>query len=296
MRRRAPDRPRGVRRSPARAPRARARRSTCGRSRATRSWPSGAASGSARAAARSWSATSTTCPRTASWPSCSAASRRSRPTAASSPRRRSRRRRWWRRATPTQSHLRMSYRPSIEARDAPAERAALSRLLDAAGRLDGLAPVRRDPRAARAGLLRLRASTTRSPTCRSCSSRPAWTRRSASRPTRACARSSTSCAPTARPRKRSSAPAPTPPAGACWRSRTRTPSPATRPPRPSCSAQDIDPDTAIAALDAVTFDEVDRDRARDLRVALGGLRRTAYAGRVLLSVRLAALPRVRRPQ
>ena len=37
-------------------------------------------------------------------------------------------------------------------------------------------------------------STTRSPTCRSCSSRPAWSPASASRPTRGCARSSTSCA------------------------------------------------------------------------------------------------------
>ena len=96
-----------------------------------------------------------------------------------------------------QSHLRMSYRPSIEpARARRARRAG--RLLDAAGRLDGLAPVRRDPRAARAGVLASTRSTTRSPTCRSCSSRRAWTRPSASRPTRACARSSTSCAPTGR--------------------------------------------------------------------------------------------------
>ena len=42
-----------------------------------------------------------TCPTTPSWPSCSAASRRSRPTAAPSPRRRSRRRRSSRSATPT---------------------------------------------------------------------------------------------------------------------------------------------------------------------------------------------------
>ena len=65
-------------------------KSTCARSRATRSSPSAAASGSARAAARSWSATSTTCPRTPRWPSSSAASRRSRPTAAPSRRPRSR--------------------------------------------------------------------------------------------------------------------------------------------------------------------------------------------------------------
>ena len=60
--------------------------------------------------------------------------------------------------------------------------------------------------------------------------RRAWTRRSASRPTRACARSSPSCAadgPDAR--RRSSAPGPTPPAAASWPSRTRTPSRATPP-------------------------------------------------------------------
>jgi insulinase (Peptidase family M16) len=76
-------------------------RSTCARSRATRSSRSARASGRGRAAARSWSATSSTCPRTASWPSCSGASRRSPATAATSRRRRSRRSRWWSRATPT---------------------------------------------------------------------------------------------------------------------------------------------------------------------------------------------------
>ena len=53
-----------------------------------------------------------------------------------------------------QSHLRMSYRPVIDvAEPAPARRAG--HLRDAAGRLDGLAPVRRDPRAARPRLLGL---------------------------------------------------------------------------------------------------------------------------------------------
>ncbi len=53
-----------------------------------------------------------------------------------------------------QSHLRISYRPH----DRPAQPRAARRavgLLDAAGRLDGLAAVRRDPRAARARLLGL---------------------------------------------------------------------------------------------------------------------------------------------
>ena len=51
-----------------------------------------------------------------------------------------------------QSHLRMSYRPSIEAAGARRARRA-GGVLDAAGRLDGLAAVRRDPRAARARVL-----------------------------------------------------------------------------------------------------------------------------------------------
>ena len=55
---------------------------------------SGAASGWVRAAARSWSGTWITCPRTTRWPSCSGASRRSPPTARRSRRPRSRRRRW----------------------------------------------------------------------------------------------------------------------------------------------------------------------------------------------------------
>ena len=125
VRRRAPDRPGRVRRPPARPPGAGPRGAPADvQPRRDPRLPR-AASGPARAAARSWSATSTTCPRTARWPSCSAASRRSRPTAASEP------------APPfapatlveerdsNQSHLRMSYRPSIDPR-APAERAALT--------------------------------------------------------------------------------------------------------------------------------------------------------------------------
>ena len=64
-----------------------------------------------------------------------------------------------------QSHLRMIYRPRSTRAIARAARRA-DDLLDAAGRLDGLAPVRRDPRAARPLLLASAPSTTRSPTRR----------------------------------------------------------------------------------------------------------------------------------
>ena len=63
-----------------------------------------------------------------------------------------------------QSHLRMIYRPDIDVTDPRAARGA-DDLLDAAGRLDGLAPVRRDPRAARPLLLGLRDRPRASPTC-----------------------------------------------------------------------------------------------------------------------------------
>ena len=91
------------------------------------------------------------------------------PTAASSPRRRSRPRRSSRSASPTSRTCGCSYRPADRRRRPRAARGA-DDLLDAAGRLDGLAAVRRDPRAARARLLRLRGRPRRSPTCRSCSS------------------------------------------------------------------------------------------------------------------------------
>ncbi len=65
-----------------------------------------------------------------------------------------------------------------------------------------------------------------------------------------------SCATTAPPRRRSPAPAPTPPGGSC--SRSRTPNAVARHAagRAIVFGEDIDPDAAIAALDAVTFDEV----------------------------------------
>ena len=103
-----------------------------------------------------------------------------------------------------QSHLRMIYRPEIDVPDrAPA--GGPGDLLDAARRVDGLAAVRRDPRAARPLLLGLGGRSRVRRRRRSSSCRQASTRASASRPTRGCGRSSTSCGPTARPRPRSSA-------------------------------------------------------------------------------------------
>ena len=126
-----------------------------------------------------------------------------------------------------QSHLRMSYRPDYDVdRPRPARRD--DDLLDAARRLDGLAPVRRDPRAARPLLLRLRRRPRLRRRRRSCSSRPGWTPARPGRPTRGCARSSAELR--RRRPHRGGGPAR---AGlrrrraASWPSRTRTPSPAT---------------------------------------------------------------------
>ena len=131
-------------------------------------------------------------------------------------------------------------------------------------------------------------STTRSPTSRSCSSARGWSRASASRRTRACARSSTSCASRGRPRRRSSGRAPTRPAGSCSRSRTPTRSPATRANQSDRLRRDIDPDAAIAALDAVTFDEV-------REVAAGVADKLAVAVRGPAQPPRSSEPRPRRP-
>ena len=153
----------------------------------------------------------------------------------------------------------MIYRPAIAVVDRARARRA-GDLLDAARRLDGLAPVRGDPREARPVLLGLRASTTPSPTCRSCSSARAWSRPSASRPTRACARSSTSCATRARPRRRSQR-ARAYSAGRLVLAFENTNAVAgTRPSRQIVFGEEIDPDAAIAALDAVTFERGARGR------------------------------------
>ena len=79
---------------------------------------------------------------------------------------------------------------------------------------------------------------------------------SASRHTRACARSSTSCATTARPRRRSSARAPTPPAGRVLAFENTNAVARYAANQKIVFGEDIDPDAAIAALDAVTYDEV----------------------------------------
>ena len=173
---RGADRPRRVRRPPARPHRARPRGAPAHVHARGASSPSASAAGRARAAARSSSATSTTSPTNGASTSCSRASRRCPRPRPSSPRRRSRRACSSSERDTNQSHLRMSYRPTIDVTDrAPARRA--DDLLDAAGRLDGLAPVRRDPRAARPLLLGLRDRPRVRRRRRCCSSAPGWSRR-----------------------------------------------------------------------------------------------------------------------
>ena len=223
---------------------------------ATRSSPSASAAGRARAAARSSSATSTTSPANGAvaelferFPTLPGA-RALRAGAA--------------RCAPTmlveqrdtnQSHLRMIYRPDVDVTDPRAARRA-DDLLDAAGRLDGLAPVRRDPRAARPLLLGLRRRPRVRRRCRSCSSAPAWSPPSASRPTRACARSSPSCTPTG-PTEEEVERARAYAAGRRVLAFENTNAVARYAATQTIVfGEDIDPDDAIAALDAVTFDEV----------------------------------------
>src|SRR3954470_14242431 len=134
-----------------------------------------------------------------------------------------------------QSHLRMSYRPSIDPR-APGERAALQVYSTLLGGSMGSGCSTRSASSV-GSPTPCTPSTTPTTTSPSCSCRRVLTPPSASRPTSACARSSTSCAPTARRRKRSSARGPTRRGGGCWRSRTRTRSRATRPSRRSSSGR-----------------------------------------------------------
>jgi predicted Zn-dependent peptidase len=133
-----------------------------------------------------------------------------------------------------QSHLRMSYRPAIDARDGRA-RAALtvystllggsmgSRLFDEIREQRGLAysVYAIDHTFADVPILQLSAGLD-SGKC-------------------GCGRSSTSCAPRARARRRWPGRAPTRPVAGCWRSRTPTPWPATPPPRPWCSGRTSTP-------------------------------------------------------
>ena len=195
-RRRAPDRPRRVRRPPARAARCSARRSTCARSRARRSSPfrSRQWAGSRGGAFLVGNLEHVPEDARARGPFCRFPSISG--TAASSPRRRSRRRRWWRRASPTsrtcgcptgrrrRARLRAERRRSPSIPRCWAARWARGCSTRSASSAASPTPSTR--------------STTSSPTCRSSSSPPAWSPASASRPSRACARSSTSCAPTGR--------------------------------------------------------------------------------------------------
>ena len=258
--RRVPDRPGGLRRAPARAHGARARGEPAQlHARGDRGLPRAPLGGRARRRVPR-RATSSTCPTRRS---CRSASRRFPslpepdpylPAPEFAPQKLVEER------DTNQSHLRMIYRPEIAVvRPARTRRARRSTRRCSAARW-ARACSRRSARSA-ACATRSTRSTTRSPTCRSCSSARAWSRASASRPTRACARSSTSCAsdgPTeeevaagARLRRRAAR------AGVREHQRGR---PLRAPTRRIVFGEDIDPDAAIAALDAVTFDEVRRSR------------------------------------
>ena len=269
---RAPDRPRGVRRASARAARCSGRRTTCGRSRATGSSRSGAASGSGARGGAFLVGNLDHLPEDnemaelfGRFPSISA-NGGSEPAPAFAP-------------TTLVEHARVRAVAPADVlpagdRAARARRARRAeRLLDAAGRLDGLAPVRRDPRAARPGLLASTRSTTPSPTCRSCSSRRAWTRPSASRPTqrmREIVDELRTDGPTEEEVERARAYA----AGRRVLAFENTNAVARHAAQQTVVfGQDIDPDKAIEALDAVTFDQVVEVARGHLRVALGGLRR-----------------------
>ena len=189
-----------------------------------------------------------------------ALSRAARARALPSPRRSSRRETLVEERDTNQSHLRMIYRPADRGRRRARARRAVD-LLDAARAARWARGCSRRSARSAASATRCTRSTTPSPTCRSCSSARAWSRPSASRPTRACARSSTSCASDGPDRGGGrSGRAPTPPGA--WCSRSRTPNAVARyaANQKIVFGEDIDPDAAIAALDAVTFDEVARGR------------------------------------
>ena len=277
-RRRAPDRPRRVRRPPARAARcsgpAEHLRDTFTRDGDRRlpraPW--------ARRARRRVPGRQPRAPagRTARWTSCSAASRRCPSHGAvepAPPLHAADARRGARLQPVAPAHV-------LPARDRPARPRAARRaddLRDAARRLDGLAPVRRDPRAARPRLLRLLGRRTRSPTCRSCSCRPGSSRPSASRPTAHARDRRRAARRRARARRRSSAPAPTPP-GARVLAFENTNAVARHAAQQTIVfGEEIDPDRAIAALDEVTLRRRRRGRrAASSRRAVGRLRRPAH--------------------
>ena len=194
-------------------------------------------------------------------------------------RRRSRRETLVEQRDTNQSHLRMIYRPDVDVTDVR-ERAALAIYSTLLGGSMG-SRLFDEIREQRGLCYSVYAINHASPTCRSCSSAPASSRPSASRPTRACARSSTSCATTARreeevQRARAYA------AGRLVLSFENTNAVA----RYAANQQivfgeSIDPDEAIAALDAVTFEEVARCGRRRRRPARRRLRRAALGRGVL---------------
>ena len=155
-RRRAPDRPRGVRRPPARAPGARPRGAPAHvHARRDRRLPRAPVGGRARRRVPGRQPRRGARP-TARSPSSSGASRRLPATARTSPAPRLRAAaRSSRSATPTSRTCGCPTAPRSTSRD-PRRRAALTVYSTLLGRLDGLAAVRRDPRAARPRLLRLR--------------------------------------------------------------------------------------------------------------------------------------------
>ena len=202
----------------------------------------------------------------------SAASRRSPATAASSPRRRSTPQTLVEERDSNQSHLRMSYRPTIDPRDPRAARGA-----DASTRRCWAARWARD-------CSTRSASSAASPTPSTrvdhvfadvpiLQLRPAWSPASASRPTRACARSSTSCAPTG-PSEDEFERARAYAAGRRVLAFENTNAVARHAADQTVVfGQDIDPDAAIAALDETTFERRRRGRrgvSEELSVACVG--------------------------
>ena len=190
-RRRAAHRPRGVRRPPARAARARPRGAPAHvHARRDRRLPRAPLGGRARRRVhrrQPRARPDATAPSTSCFERFPDAARARRPTSPAP--RVQRRRRSSRSATRTSRTCGCSTGPTIDV-DEPARARRAVDLLDAAGRLDGLAPVRRDPRAARPLLLRLRGRPRLRRRAGAAARRRAGRPTSASRPTRACARSS----------------------------------------------------------------------------------------------------------
>ena len=279
-----PDRPRGVRRPPARAPGARARGAPARASRreADRR-ASASAAGRPAAAARSSSATPTTCRERQSSTSCFGrfpslpASRRR-----TSPRRRSSRACSSSSATPTSRTCGCVYRPPIDPRDRrAARRARRSTRRCSAARWARACSTRSASSAACA--TRSGRTTTASPT-RRCSALGAGPRlEQVPRGLRAHARDRRRAArATGRARRRSSARAPTPAGASCWPSRTPARSRATPRSSRSSTATSIDPDLAIdARRRASRFDEVvavARGISEELAVACVGRTRPRFLG------------------